>query len=134
MRRRGAGSFPARRRHEADSVTVEFPQPRQGHRGALRRLLVDLALLACGISGVTSLCVLVKTQPWLRGGLFAILAWQTFWYSVRLVLMIGIWRRERAIGPGRKVWLGLTAPLPVLSGIWYGRGRFGNWLMETSGD
>lgn len=100
-------------------------------RSARRRLVVDIVLLLCGIVAIITLFKL-SHDPRLRGGILLLVAWQASWYVVRLVLMVGIWRRETALSAGRKVWLGLTMPIGGLFAIWAGRGALSAWLTKEN--
>ena len=80
--------------------------------------LVGLGLLAWSLAG----------QPWLRRGLWLVAGWQLFWYGVRAVLMVGIWRAETELSRGEKVWMALTVPIAVLFGVWCYRGKLSAYL------
>lgn len=95
-----------------------------------RRLLVDITLLVCGIIGLIGIYHL-SGDPRVRQALWLLVAWQGAWYTLRLVLMVGIWRREPALSSGRKVWLGLTMPIGGIAAIWAGRGALSAWLEST---
>lgn len=104
-----------------------------------RRLLLDVVLLVCGVVGLVGLGIAFHrlNSPAWRGVLLLAVGYQLFWWSVRVVLMIGIWRRETALNVGRKLWLGVTTPMPVLVGVWLGRGKLSGWLEagdEETGD
>ncbi len=95
-----------------------------------RRVLLDLVLLLCGVLGLVTL-YRYSDHPRLRQALWALVAWQSFWYAIRLYMMIGIWRREHALTAARKLWLGLTMPIPGIAAIWAGRGALSDWLTQS---
>ncbi|MCC7490828.1 MAG: hypothetical protein IT204_00695 [Fimbriimonadaceae bacterium] len=87
--------------------------------------------LGFGLSGLLFLTLTVvafRQQPWLRDGLLVVLCWQACWWLVRLLLMLGIWRREPALSATEKVWIGLTLPVAALLGVWWSRGRLSRWV------
>lgn len=93
-----------------------------------RRQLVGWCISAFGLVGLVLLVALFRTQPWLQRGLMLFVAWQSFWCLVRLALSVGIWQRETELGAREKMWLAVTAPLPLLLAVWYGRGRLSGWV------
>jgi hypothetical protein len=97
-------------------------------RRRIRRLLLDLVLLCCGISGLVTLWKLGQGHGTWQLVFGAAVVWQLFWYTLRVVVMVFIWRRERAISPGRKIWIGLAMPIWGLLGILIGHGALSAWL------
>lgn len=98
-------------------------------RAAKRRLIVDVALLVCGLAGLTAL-FLAARNPVLKGVVIGVVAWQGLWYLVRIYLMVGIWRRETALSTGRKLWVAITMPIAVLFAVWAGRGKLSEWMTD----
>ncbi|MBI2298517.1 MAG: hypothetical protein HYU66_06110 [Armatimonadetes bacterium] len=111
---------------------------------ARRRRVTNLAFLITGLVGLICLSLAAIHQEWLprwltdrvplRYVLWIAIAHQTFWYAVRLALTLGVHRRERGLNRAQIVWMGLTAPLPVILGVWLGNGRLTAWLTEESHD
>ena len=116
---------------------MAYSDPVQRRR-RLRRALMDLVLLGCACSGLLTLYVGGRAVPpgWVAAqyALAAMVLWQLSWYTLRLLLMIAIWRRERAISAGRKLWIGLTVPIPGIIAIYLGRGRLSLWLDGSPGE
>ncbi len=95
---------------------------------------MQAALGLIGLLGLVLLVVSLCGRPWLRSGLLAVVVWQSFWYLLRAVLMVGIWRREPGLSPGEKLWMALTVPIYILFGVWCYRGRLSAWLAAEKGD
>lgn len=91
-----------------------------------------MVLLVCALLGLGSLWY-CGTAPRAQRFVGAAVAWFGFWYGLRLLLVCGIWRRETALGPGRKLWLGVTVPIWGLWLVWVGRGRLSTWLSDDQG-
>ncbi len=93
-----------------------------------RRRWVQVALAVVGLVGLTGLVVLLRNQPWVQRGVLLLVLWQGFWYLVRALLMLSIWRREPELSATEKWWLALTAPIVLLFGVWWYRGRLSAWV------
>lgn len=81
-----------------------------------------------GLTTLTITVLLMRDQPWVKQGVLALIAFQAFWYLLRVLLMIGIWKREPELSAGDKIWLGITAPIYVLGAIWWYHGKLSDWI------
>ncbi len=90
------------------------------------------ATLLVGVGGLTGLYFTFRDNALIRRGIVWLLCYQAFWYLVRIVVMVRIWRQEPAIGGGQKLWLGITAPIYVLIPIMLGQGKLSAWLSDPA--
>jgi hypothetical protein len=102
-----------------------------------RRQVVLILITLVGLAGLGLLYVTLRPHfpggwddlsPLAQRGVWALVAWQGFWYVVRLVLMVLIWRREAELTPGEKLWMAFTAPVAVIFAVYLGRGKISEWI------
>lgn len=99
-----------------------------------RSRLLNIAFFLLGALGLSALAAAMATQPWLRVGVLYVLAYQSFWWSIRAVLATIIWRQEPALSTGQKLWFSVSAPLPVMLGVWRFQGKLSDWLTGEEDD
>lgn len=92
-----------------------------------------VGLAAFGLGGLAGLAFMLKDQPWLRRGLWALVAWQGMWYVVRFSLVLRLWRREPALGAAEKWWMALTVPIYVLLPLCWRPGTISAWVEGNRG-
>ncbi len=97
-------------------------------RAARRRRAVQLGFGLLGLSGLTAMVVLIHDRPWAKQGLAILIGWQLLWYTLRALVMIGIWNREPELSNREKWWIGITVPIGILFAIWLGRGKLSQWI------
>jgi len=102
--------------------------PGRPSRAARRRRAVQLGFGLIGLAGLTTMVLMIKDQPWAKAALGGLIAWQSFWYGLRVLVMIGIWRREPELSNSEKWWIAITVPIGILFAIWLGRGKLSEWI------
>lgn len=104
------------------------PARRPPSRAARRRRGVQLGFGLLGLAGLAALVTAMWRQPWVKQGLWILIAWQSFWYALRVLVMIAIWRRESELSNAEKWWIAVTVPIGILFAIWLGRGKLSEWI------
>ena len=115
------------RQSSADNPTNP-PPARIPSRAQRRRRGVQLGFGLLGVTCLTLTVLALRDQPWVKQGIAILIAWQSFWYLLRALIMFGIWNREPELSNKEKWWIAITVPIGILFAIWLGKGRLSQWI------